>query len=117
MTRQCARSVLQHATGSFRLLLVDDASTEPAMRGVLAELANDERVVLLRNTSNLGFVATANRGMKASTEGDVLLLNSDTEVFEGFLDRLRTAAHRDPATGIGSALSNNATILSVPEWL
>ncbi|HZX64925.1 MAG TPA: glycosyltransferase, partial [Myxococcales bacterium] len=91
--------------------------TEPGMRELLTELAANDRVSVLRNATNLGFVATANRGMKASSDGDVLLLNSDTEVFDGFLDRLRAAAHRDERTGIVSALSNNATILSVPAWL
>jgi O-antigen biosynthesis protein len=116
-TRRCAESVLRHATGSFRLILVDDASTEPGMDALLAELGKSDRVSVLRNSVNVGFVATANRGMKESADADVLLLNSDTEVFEGFLDRLRAAAHRDPKTGIVSALSNNATILSVPVWL
>src|SRR5205085_1467693 len=30
-TRQCVESVLRHATGDFRLILVNDASTEPGM--------------------------------------------------------------------------------------
>ncbi len=115
LTRRCIESVLKHVTGDWRLILVDDASTDP---GVLQDLdrfaVRDQRVRVLRNTSNLGFVKTANRGMQ-ERRGDLLLLNSDTEVFSGFRDRLHACAHADPTTGVVSPLSNNATICSVPE--
>ena len=75
LTRRCAESVLRYATGSFRLILVDDASNEPGMREVLVVLGRRERVTVLRNAVNRGFVVTANRGMKEAV-GDVLLLNS-----------------------------------------
>jgi GT2 family glycosyltransferase len=44
-------------------------------------------------TENLGFVATVNRGMALSQDNDVLLLNSDTEVANDWLDRLQRAAY------------------------
>src|SRR4029078_5360298 len=47
---------------------------------------------------------------------DVLLLNSDTRVFRGFLERLQACAYADATTGLGCPLSNNATICSVPEF-
>jgi GT2 family glycosyltransferase/glycosyltransferase involved in cell wall biosynthesis len=116
-TRRCVESVLAHATGDWRLVLVDDASTEPGLAADLAGFARAEpRIVLLANERNQGFVATANRGMRAAAGRDVLLLNSDTEVFAGFLDRFREAAHADRATGILSPFSNNATICSIPEF-
>jgi glycosyltransferase involved in cell wall biosynthesis len=46
----------------------------------------------------------------------VLLLNSDTEVSEGFLDGLREAVYSDARVGLCSPLSNNATICSVPDF-
>ena len=60
--------------------------------------------------------------MRLSPAGhDVLLLNSDTEVFDFWLDRLRTAVRAGPATGPATGtvtpLSNAATILSYPIWL
>jgi GT2 family glycosyltransferase/glycosyltransferase involved in cell wall biosynthesis len=116
-TRRCVESVVQHATGDWRLLLVDDASTEPGLREDLrAFAAMHPRVVLLENEKNLGFVATANRGMRQAGGRDVLLLNSDTEVFEGFLDRMRAAVDADPSTGIVTPFSNNATICSIPRF-
>ncbi len=49
------------------------------------ELArSDDRVRLLHNEQNLGFVATCNRGL-AERAGDAVLLNSDTIVTPGWL--------------------------------
>ncbi|TMB55814.1 MAG: methyltransferase domain-containing protein [Deltaproteobacteria bacterium] len=115
-TVRCVQAVRRHARGDWRLILVDDASTDPALvawlDGVAAE---DLRVQLLRNETNRGFVASANRGMRHAAGRDVLLLNSDTAVTEGFLERLHAAAY-DGQPSIVSPLSNNATICSVPAW-
>ena len=101
-----------------RLTVIDDASPEAQLARDLRELAAGGLFTLEVNDRNSGFVATANRGMRLSALGrDVLLLNSDTEVFDGWLDRLRAALCADPATGTATPLSNAATILSYPTWL
>lgn len=116
-TVQCIQSVLQHARGDWRLVLVDDASTDSELAGYLDEIARiDQRVRLLRNNVNVGFVGSANRGMREAGSRDVLLLNSDTVVSAEFLHRLQTCTYADEATGVVSPLSNNATICSVPEF-
>ena len=116
-TVRCVHAVRRHARGNWRLVLVDDTSTDPELvawlDGVAAE---DPRVQLLRNETNRGFVATANRGMRNAGGRDVLLLNSDTVVAEEFLERLQAAAYDGDRPSIVSPLSNNATICSVPEW-
>ncbi|MBI3070969.1 MAG: glycosyltransferase [Deltaproteobacteria bacterium] len=116
-TRCCVESVLAHASGDWRLVLVNDASTDPGISADLNEFANrDSRVRVLTNDKNQGFVATANRGMRHAEGRDVLLLNSDTEVFPEFLERLQDCAYADEATGVVSPFSNNATICSIPEF-
>jgi len=116
-TIACLESVLRHATGDWRLVVVDDASPDPALLAWLEALAAREpRVTLLRNAENRGFVETANRGMRQAAGRDVVLLNSDTVVAAGFLERLADAVYADATTGIVSPLSNNATILSVPRF-
>ncbi len=111
----CLHSVL--ASGdriAHRVVVIDDCSPEPALTAALQNLAADGRVVYLRNETNLGFVGTANRGLALPGGGDVLLLNSDTVVPPGFLDRLYRAAYSDPAIATVTPLSNNATICSLP---
>jgi len=101
----------------FRLVVIDDASPDPALGRRIAELAQAGLFLGLRNERNLGFVATANRGLKLGPGRDVILLNADTEVFDGWLDRLHAAAHSQARIGTVTPLSNAATILSYPLWL
>ncbi len=116
---RCVRSVLHHRpTRDCRLILVNDASTEPGLAEYLRAVATHvEGVELLENAKNLGFVGTANRGMRAAGGDDVLLLNSDTIATAGFADGLQRCVLADARTGLASPVTNNGTICAVPEWL
>ena len=114
-TRRCIASVLAGASvAHFETIAVDDASPVPEIVGYLDDLASDGRITLLRNERNLGFVQSVNRGMAAHPDRDVVLLNSDTEVANDWLDRLQRAAYRAPDIGTVTPFSNNATICSYP---
>ena len=117
-TRLCIDSVLATANQStYRLIVINDASPEPEVTNWLRErAAQDSRITLLENTDNLGFVGTVNRGMALSTSNDVLLLNSDTEVANDWLDRIRSAAYGDAKVASVTPFSNNATICSYPRF-
>jgi hypothetical protein len=80
--KRCLGSVLtQRQQVPYELVVVDDCSPEPEISAYLDELAaKDMRVTLLRTDTNIGFPATANRGMSLPPGRDVVLLNSDTEV-------------------------------------
>ncbi|HET6183054.1 MAG TPA: glycosyltransferase [Acetobacteraceae bacterium] len=114
-TRRCLASVLADPDRPRgRVLVIDDASPEPALAAYLDALAAAGRVVLLRNQRNLGFVASANRGIAAAGCADVALLNSDAEVPRGWLRRLAGHAYAAPRIASVSPWSNNATICSYP---
>ncbi|MFO7631651.1 MAG: glycosyltransferase [Caldilinea sp.] len=116
-TRRCLDSVLAaRQETAFELIVIDDASPEPALAHYLASLAGRECVTALRNPHNLGFVHTVNRGMALHPERDVVLLNSDTEVANNWLDRLRRCALSAPDIGTVTPFSNNATICSYPDF-
>src|SRR5439155_9965202 len=66
------------------------------------------------NDRNLGFVQSVNRGMALHPDRDVVLLNSDTEVANDWLDRLARAAYSDANVATATPFSNNATICSYP---
>lgn len=118
LTWRCLASVLTaHCETPFRIVVVDDASPESELSADLDEMAHRGWIALLRNERNLGFVASVNRGMKWAQGLDVVLLNSDTEVYPGWLDRLRAAAWRHPRIASVTPLSNNATIASYPRFL
>ncbi len=115
---RCVDSVLAHTRGAYRLVLIDDASEDPAIGTHFAALAARAlpQVVLLRNDVNLGFTGTANRGLRLSSSADVVLLNSDTIVTAGWLDALARCAASEPAVGTATPFSNNAEICSFPRF-
>jgi len=114
-TRRCLESVLAaQRPADARVVVVDDATPDPAIARHLDALASASRVVLLRNDSNQGFVRSVNRGMAHAAGRDVVLLNSDTEVANDWIERLRAAAYRDERIATVTPFSNNATICSYP---
>jgi GT2 family glycosyltransferase/glycosyltransferase involved in cell wall biosynthesis len=117
---RCVDSVLAHTSpGDWRLLLIDDGSPELAVRTYFSGLRARglRQLVLLANEQNLGFTLTANRGMREARRGaDVLLLNSDTVVTQGWLEALARCAASDPRIGTITPFSNNAEICSLPRF-
>lgn len=114
-TRRCIESALKaKCTVSSRIVVIDDASPEPAVSAYLDGLAQTSTFQVLRNEVNLGFVGTVNRGMRLAPASDVVLLNSDTEVADGWLDRLVWHAYSQPRVASVTPFSNNATICSYP---
>ncbi len=110
---RCLESVVRHrAVGAteFDVLVIDDASPDPAVRSYLEGLAD---VTVLHNEENLGFVRTCNRAF-AETVGDVVLLNSDTVVTAGWLDGLCIAAGQPDVASV-TPLTNFGSICTLPE--
>jgi GT2 family glycosyltransferase len=113
---RCVDSVLEHTSG-YRLVLIDDGSTDTAIGTLFARLERLAlpQVTLLRNERNRGFTETANRGM-ARSRADVVLLNSDTVVTAGWLDAIARCAASDATIGTITPFSNNAEICSYPKF-
>jgi GT2 family glycosyltransferase len=96
--------------------LINDASPDVDMTPLLREFAERyEHVSLYTNQANLGFVATVNLGMSIHPDRDVVLLNSDTEVVNDWLDRLARCAQGERVATV-TPFSNNATICSFPKF-
>ncbi len=111
--QRCLSSVIQHSA-HCRLILVDDGSREDT-RDFLREFANDQGATLLRNETAGGYTRAANQGLRASTGGYVVLLNSDTIVTPGWIEKLVVCAESNPRIGLVGPLSNTASWQSIPE--
>ncbi|GAB5376076.1 MAG: hypothetical protein AcusKO_25380 [Acuticoccus sp.] len=100
----------------FECVVVDDCSPEPEVSALLQRLAESGHIRLIANETNMGFVHSVNRGMAHNTRRDVVLLNSDVLVPDGWLDRLMAPLRSEPAVATVTPLSNNATIASYPNF-
>jgi len=114
-TLACVESVRATVPPDTIILVVDDASPDRDLAAALAGLARSGQITLRRLDANIGFPGAANAGMQAYPDRDIILLNSDTLVPPGWLQRLRTAAYSAPDIGTVTPLSNDATILSYPD--
>lgn len=117
-TRLCLKSLYASRLeneSSFEIVIINDQSPEPELSNWLKNEADAGRINLQCNESNLGFVGSVNRGMTLHSKRSVVLLNSDTEVYGDWLDRILRAAVADVDIATITPLSNNATICSYPE--
>jgi O-antigen biosynthesis protein len=117
-TLQCIASVL-HAkeNTAFEVIVINDDSPEKKLTEYLHNLSELHIITLIQNPDNRGFVYSANLGMQLHPERDIVLLNSDTQVFGNWIERLRAASAREPLVASVTPLSNNATICSYPRTL
>jgi N-acetylglucosaminyl-diphospho-decaprenol L-rhamnosyltransferase len=92
---RCLQSLHDHRPAAVaRILVVDNASTDDSIAAVHASFADVEVLPMDRN---VGFAAANNAGIRAATAPLTLLLNSDTVVPPGAVDRL---VERLTATGV-----------------
>lgn len=111
----CLDAVLERTRGpGVELLVIDDASTDPAIVELLDEHQARGSITLLRFDENRGFTRTVNEGMRWADGRDVILLNSDTEVGPGWWRRLRWVAYSHDRAGTASAVSDHAGTMSIP---
>jgi GT2 family glycosyltransferase len=115
-TKACLESLLadDRAGNSYRVMIVDDASPEKELSSYITALSKNPNVSILTNPINLGFVGSINRALSRLPGGDIVLLNSDTIVPPGFVDRLQAAAQLSEDIGTVVPLSNNGEISDFP---
>ncbi|WP_178106869.1 glycosyltransferase [Pseudomonas mangiferae] len=103
-----------------RVLVVNDASPDPDLARAIREQATAGRFALVEHQTNLGFPSAVNRALDyvehepGWSGADVVLLNADTRVAAGWLDKLHGASQSRPRVGTVTPFSNNASICSVP---
>ncbi len=112
----CLESVYKYTDlDRNRLILINDNSPDERVREYL-EKQRTENVLVIHNEHNLGFSNSINLGMSQSEDRDVILLNSDTIVSAGWVEKMVSCAYSDKTIGTVTPLSNNATLCSVPDF-
>mgnify|MGYP001171398301 CR=1 FL=1 len=101
-TRACLESIHLRTDLPYEIILVDNASTD----GTPEFVSQFPDVQLIRNETNRGFPAAANQGILVSRGEQVLLLNNDTIVTTGWLERLLGAFNNQPDIGLAGPVTN-----------
>lgn len=122
----CLASLERHSPGGLpgselphRLLLVLDGPQSLEVEEVLERALARPWIVaptVLRQSIRAGYPAAIQRGIQEgeALSHDVVLLNSDTVVTDGWLLRLATAAASAPRIGTVTPFTNNGTLASLP---
>ncbi|PWL24441.1 MAG: hypothetical protein DCO95_18930 [Roseivirga sp. XM-24bin3] len=101
-----------------KIILVDDCSNEETKEFLHDYSKSQTNSIIIRNTVNLGFTRSVEKGIEASSEPYFLLLNSDTIVTPGWLSGLWRALAFDTDAALAGPFSNNAFCQSLlpPEY-
>jgi len=97
MTLACLRSLASETTVEREVIVVDNASSDGSARAIAAEFP---QVRLIAESVNHGFARANNIAACEATGRYLLLLNPDTVVLDGAVDRLIEFATRTPKASI-----------------
>ncbi|XLQ20253.1 MAG: glycosyltransferase [Candidatus Moraniibacteriota bacterium] len=108
-TVRCFESVLKN-TENYKIVWVDNGSEKEEVEMVENFLKeNNVPHIAILNNVNLGFVKGTNQGMKKAIEDNVdyvVLLNNDTEVYGGWLNRMISIFTKNRKIGIVGPLAS-----------
>jgi glycosyltransferase involved in cell wall biosynthesis len=90
-------SILAETFTDFEYVIVDDGSTDATSEILARAAARDARIVLLRNETNRGIPASANRGLAIARGEYIARLDGDDLSLPGRLAREVAALDGDPA--------------------
>jgi len=108
VTLRCLASLLQEQlrppapSAELEILCVDDASPAGSLDQLAALIAecNDNRLQLVRQPDNLGYLRTCNHGASLATGELLCFLNNDTVVTPGWLSELIKTLEGFPDAGL-----------------
>jgi len=110
-------SIFKNTTIPCRLIVVDDCSTDPRVGPFLEGISRrNKTVMLIHNDQNLGFVKSVNKAV-GHVENHFVVLNSDTEVPPGWLQRLMRPIYERKDIASTTPFTNAGTICSFPVFL
>ncbi len=96
--RECLRSVFEQTCDiAFEVIVVDNASSDGSAEMVKKEFP---QVVLISNAENRGFAVANNQGIRIAKGRYVLLLNPDTIVLDGAIQKTIAFADQNPTCGV-----------------
>ena len=100
--RMCVESIRRYTRVPYELILIDNGSKD----GTLELFRSVPGAKVVENGANLGFAGGFNRGIEAARGDYVVLLNNDTLVTEGWLEKMLAAFDADPELAVAGPMTN-----------
>jgi len=106
-TKTCIESIKKNTHYTYRLILIDNGSSADT-KSYLEDLKEieGEKLILIRNDLNLGFIKAINQGLKYSDAPYICIMNNDTEPALGWLGELVNFAEKNKHFGLLNPLCN-----------
>lgn len=96
-TLACINSLLKSTYDAFKVLLIDNGSSEENFKNLSKEAPADDRLSIIRLEKNIGYVGGVNHGLKLASEGGAdyfLVMNNDTLIDPEAVTALVDSAQR-----------------------
>lgn len=107
MTKSCLASVYRETQDiDFEIILIDNASKDGTDRWLKEKQEEYSNLRVFRTQENIGFGPAVNKGFQHSVGEFVVILNNDTLVSHGWLNKLLDTMETDRAIGIISPVTN-----------
>lgn len=99
---KCLDAIKEHTKiGTYKIVIVDDCYEQPLVAPLNTKV--------VRNDTNLGFTKSVNRGIRLCMDCDqVVLMNSDIKVCEGWLEGFLSGLEMNKGAGIIGGMELNA---------
>jgi len=110
----CIDSVINTVPSNCEILLINDCSPDKRIRPLLEKYEGLTNISIYHNEPNLGYTRNVNKAIKLAKGEDIVLLNSDTIVTQGWLENLTSVAYSQKNIGTVTAMSDNAGAFSFP---
>lgn len=108
-------ALVRNTPRDVEVIFLDDASPDAGVTELIeSALGELPRSRLIRSPANRGFVRTVNAAAELARRHFVLL-NTDTDVPPGWVERLMAPIFADPGIASATPFSNAATIFSFPQ--
>lgn len=114
-TLRALESVQQQTHSAYEIIVVDNHSTDHSVEVIRKQFPS---IQLIESAENLGFAGGVCQGVAVAQGTYLLLLNPDTLVLDGAIDKLLSFAEQHPEHGIwgGVTLNNDLSLNTQHAW-
>lgn len=114
-TLKALASVQQQTKRAYEIIVVDNKSSDNSVAAIRTAFPTLE---LIESAENLGFAGGVWKGVELAQGTYLLLLNPDTLILEGAIDKLLSFAEQHPHNGIwgGVTLNNDLSLNTQHAW-